>query len=90
MKLVIGENEGAILGFLARNGAARNSLITAETKIPRGSVGTTLTRMNEKGWLKTEVHKEEHPTPIADTYTLYSLSPLGEKALDAWRVYFGK
>lgn len=90
MKLVIGENEGKILSLLEQyEEGCRNSLITDETGISRGSVGTTLTRMLDKGWLLTEVKKMEHPTPVADTYTLYSLSPLGKSALQAWRVYFG-
>lgn len=91
MKLVIGENEGKILDLLEQHDeGCRNSLITEETKIPRGSVGTTLTRMFDKGWVKTEVRKMDHPTPITDSYTLYSLTPLGKNALQAWRVYFGK
>lgn len=88
MNLVIGENEGKILTLLEGGKGYRNSQITHETNIPRGSVGTTLTRMVEKGWLLTEVKKMEDPTPIADTYTLYSISPLGARALEAWKAYF--
>lgn len=91
MKLVIGENEGKILSLLEQHEeGCRNALITDETGIPAGSVGTTLKRMLGKGWLETEVRQMEHPTPVADTYTLYSISDLGKSALQAWRVYFGE
>jgi predicted transcriptional regulator len=91
MNLVIGENEGKILEVLSHHTAgANNALVRHEAKIPAGSVGTTLNRMYEKGWLVSKRVEMETPTPIADKTTLWSLSPLGEKALDAWRVYFGK
>jgi predicted transcriptional regulator len=89
MNLVIGENEGKILEFLSQHSeGATNASVRHSAEIPAGSVGTTLNRMYEKGWLVSRKIEMVNPTPIADKTTLWSLTPLGEKALDAWRVYF--
>lgn len=80
MNLVIGKNEGKILEAFS-GGTLKAYDIMVRSSLSRSAIGSALPTMHNKGWVQREELAEGND---------YSITPLGEKALDAWRVYFGK
>lgn len=89
MRLTIGENEGAILKLLDCEGELSATEIVELSFLPTGSVGTTLTRMVDKGWVRFREIEIDHKTPLAKATRLYLITDLGFAAKKAWIIYSG-
>lgn len=87
MRLTIGENEGTLLSLLNKEGELSATEIVESSYLPSGSVGTTLTRMTEKGWISFREEDINYKTPLHDKKRLYLLTDLGYAAYRAWNIY---
>lgn len=88
MKLSIGDNEAKILRAAAPEEEADMHFLWKATEVKVGSMGVTIFRMVEKGWLRV-VREDplEWYTPVQSTKKIYSITPLGVRALRAYEVY---
>lgn len=88
MKLSIGDNEAKILRAAEPEEETDLHSLWKATEVKIGSIGVTITRMVDKGWLRVLREEPlEWCTPVQSSKKIYSITPLGVRALRAYEVY---
>ena len=84
----IPKKEVLVLEILAASGPMHGLGLVAESggALKRGTVYVTLGRMEAKGFVASE-QEPPHPDAIGLPRRIYRITPLGERALGAWKTF---
>jgi PadR family transcriptional regulator PadR len=84
----IPKKEVLILEILAASGPTHGLGLVTESggALKRGTVYVTLGRMEAKGFVSSE-QEASHPGAIGLPRRIYRITPLGERALAAWKTF---
>ena len=84
----IPKKEVLVLEILAATGPTHGLGLVTESggALKRGTVYVTLGRMEAKGFVTSE-QEPSHPGAIGLPRRIYRITPLGERALAAWKTF---